>query len=74
MNLLDAEVTEVVLVIGADGRARTFYPNDETMDTQQIERLAGAIVRAGLWFAESHGLTVQRIGPFTREGDPHGPQ
>lgn len=69
MNLLDAEVTEVVLVIGADGRARTFYPNDADMDTQQIERLAGAIIRAGLWFAEAHGLTVNGIGGFTR--GPH---
>ena len=70
MNLLEDAGVEVRLLIGPDGRARTYFTND--LPREDVPRVAAAIIRAGLWLAESHGLEVLGLGPVRTSDKPGG--
>jgi hypothetical protein len=53
-------VAEVLIVVGADGIGRVFYPPALDSDSERLSVVAAAIVRAGMWLAESHGLVLER--------------
>lgn len=52
-------LAEVTIIVGPDGRGRLFAPRFLDDSPEALKTVAAAIIRTGMWFAESRGLTVQ---------------
>jgi hypothetical protein len=53
-------LAELTIIVDADGKGYIFHDKSIEGNQEQLAVIATAIVRVGVWFAESHGLRLEQ--------------